>query len=126
MAVVIVDDDSQMRGSLRQLVEDVGLQVLGEAADGEEALVVVERVKPQIVLLDGRMPTADGLITTQRLRARHPDVQVIAHTSDPEMAKQMMLLGAVASVVKGTPDQLRVLLLNLRDGARAGRDPLFS
>lgn len=126
MAVVIVDDDSQMRGSLRWLVEDVGLQVLGEAADGEEALVVVERVKPQIVLLDGRMPTADGLITTQRLRARHPDVQVIAHTSDPEMAKQMMLLGAVASVVKGTPDQLRVLLLNLRDGARAGRDPLFS
>ena len=126
MAVVIVDDDSQMRGSLRQLVEDVGLQVLGEAADGEEALVVVERVRPPIVLLDGRMPTADGLITTQRLRARHPDVQVIADTSDPQMAKQMMLLGAVASVVKGTPDQLRALLLNLRDGARAGRDPLCS
>lgn len=125
MAVVIVDDDAQMRGSLRRLVEDVGLQVLGEAADGDEALVVVERVKPQIVLLDGRMPTADGLITTQRLRARHPDVQVVAHTSDPEMAKQMVLLGAVASVVKGTPDELRGLLLNLRNGSHARTRPIL-
>ncbi len=117
MAVVIVDDDVQMRKSLRRLVEDLGLPVLGEAADGNEALEVVKRVKPQIVLLDGRMPTADGLITTQRLRARHPDVQVIAHTSDSDMAKQMTLLGAVAAVVKGAaPDELRRLLLSWKDG----------
>ena len=116
MTVVIVDDDAQMRKSLRRFVEDLGLQVLGEAVDGSEALEVVERVNPQIVLLDGRMPTADGLITTQRLRARHPHIQVIAHTSDPEMAKQMTLLGAVAAVVKGAPpDELRGLLLSLKD-----------
>lgn len=117
MAVVIVDDDAQMRRWLRRVVEDVGLQVLGEAADGHEALEVVGRVSPQIVLLDGRMPTADGLITTQRLRARHPDIQVVAHTSDPEMARQMTLLGAVASVVKGAPDDLRALLMNLTNGS---------
>ena len=113
MTVVIVDDHAQIRALLRQLVENIGFQVLGEAADGAEALEVVGRVDPQVVVLDGRMPTLDGLVTTQRLRERHPDVKVIAHTSDPEMAKQMVALGAFASVEKGASAELRRMLLSL-------------
>lgn len=121
MTVVIVDDDPQMRNLLRRVVEGAGLQVLGEAADGEEALEVVERVSPLIVLLDGRMAAADGPLTTQRLCAGHPHIQIVAHTSDPEMATQMILLGAAASVEKGASHELRRILRSLTQCSQ--RDP---
>ncbi len=115
MAVVIVDDSAEMRSALRRIVEDAGLEVRGEASDGTEALDLVERVHPQIVILDGRMPTADGCVTTQWLKARYPDVKVVAHTSDPDLAEQMLLLGAVVSVDKGASNELARVLLRLSE-----------
>ena len=115
MSVVIVADAAEMRAAVRRLVEAAGLEVLGEASNGSEALEVVERVDPRIVILDGRMPVADGLVTTEHLRARYPNVKVIAHTSDPELAERMLELGAVLSVEKGASGRLTRALMSLMD-----------
>lgn len=71
--VLIVDDHAAFRASASTLLESEGFAVVGEAADGEEALAAVERLRPQIVLLDIQLPVVDGFAVAARL----------AHTSDP-------------------------------------------
>ena len=80
--VLIVDDHAIVREGLRTflgMLEDI--ELVGEAASGELALEAVARGKPEIVLMDLVMPGMDGIETTRRLRAEHPEVKVIALTS---------------------------------------------
>jgi chemotaxis response regulator CheB len=80
--ILLVDDQALFRESLALLLEaQPDLQVVGEAANGEAALDLVAAVRPHIVLMDLRMPILDGVAATRRLRAEHPDVQVIALTT---------------------------------------------
>lgn len=106
MAIVIADDDEQVRRSLRKLLKLAGLVVVGEASNGGEALAMVEVLRPQVVLMDGKMPLMNGLVATRYLKSLHPEVKVIAHTSDPSMAQQMVALGATAWVTKGLQKDL--------------------
>ena len=76
--VLIVDDHAEFRRSAGELLEAEGFAVVAEAADGEEAIAAVERVQPQIVLLDVQLPGADGFIVAERLSAgRDPPVVVL-------------------------------------------------
>jgi DNA-binding NarL/FixJ family response regulator len=76
---VVVDDQALVRQGIRALLEIAGVVVAGEAGDGEEALTVIADARPDVVLLDLRMPRRDGIWTLRRLRelaAEHPDRDV--------------------------------------------------
>jgi CheY-like chemotaxis protein len=76
--VLIVDDHADFRRSAGALLEAEGFAVVAEAADGDEAIAAVERVRPQIVLLDVQLPGVDGITVAGRLAAgRDPPVIVL-------------------------------------------------
>jgi DNA-binding NarL/FixJ family response regulator len=76
--VLIVDDHAGFRQAAAALLEAEGFAVIAEAADGEEAIAAVERVRPQIVLLDVQLPGMDGLTVAERLAAgRDPPAVVL-------------------------------------------------
>jgi DNA-binding NarL/FixJ family response regulator len=67
--VLIVDDHEEFRASATALIEAEGFSVVGVAADGLEALAAVERMRPDVVLLDVQLPDADGFVVAERLAA---------------------------------------------------------
>ena len=80
--VVLVDDQALVRTGFRMILErEPDLTVVGEAADGVEALEVVERERPDVVLMDVRMPRLDGIETTRRLLRKHPGIKVVVLTT---------------------------------------------
>src|SRR5437868_15025752 len=80
--VLIVDDHAVVREGLRAFLElQEGLEVVGEAADGEEALAQAEAARPDVVLMDLVMPALDGVGAMRELRGRRPEIRVIVLTS---------------------------------------------
>jgi two-component system, NarL family, invasion response regulator UvrY len=76
--VLTVDDQAVFRGVARDVIDaTAGFEAIGEAASGEEALEAVERLAPQLVLLDVRMPGLDGVEVARRLTATHPETVVV-------------------------------------------------
>ena len=103
--VLLVDDHPAMRQVLRGLLEDAGIPVIGEAADGAEGVELAEALRPDVVLMDWRMPELDGLAATARIRQQLPEVQVVMFSlvegiGGRELARQA---GASAFVAKGAP-----------------------
>ena len=80
--VLIVDDDDLMRTGLRGvLASDDGIEVVGEAADGRDALYRTRLLRPEVVLMDVRMPDLDGITATRELLAGFPEVKVVILTT---------------------------------------------
>jgi DNA-binding NarL/FixJ family response regulator len=80
--IVIVDDQAMVRSGLRSLLEDEpDLQVVGEAADGETGLALVRRHRPDVVLMDIRMPVLDGIAATRRIGAEGLAARVLVLTT---------------------------------------------
>jgi two-component system invasion response regulator UvrY len=76
--VVVVDDQAPFRAAARAVIARApGFALVGEASDGEEALALVDDVRPGLVLMDIMMPVLDGLAATARLRRSHPEVVVV-------------------------------------------------
>jgi DNA-binding NarL/FixJ family response regulator len=97
--VLLADDQRLVRESLGTLLGLLGgIELVGTASDGEEALVLCAEHQPQIVLMDLRMPRMDGIEATRRLRERHPDVRVIALTT---FADDESVLGALRAGARG-------------------------
>jgi len=86
IGVVLVDDQPLMRTAFRTILEAAGMVVLGEAADGDEALAVLGRTTPDVVLMDVRMPGRGGIDTTVEVVARFPRVRVLVLTTFDEDA----------------------------------------
>lgn len=74
---LIVDDHQDVRILLRTIIELAGMSVSGEAADGEEALAVLDEADPDVILLDEMMPGLSGLETAALIRARRPGQRIV-------------------------------------------------
>ncbi|WIY00106.1 response regulator transcription factor [Amycolatopsis mongoliensis] len=101
--VLLVDDQALFREALATLLATHdGIDVVGEAGNGEEALSGVASVRPDVVLMDLRMPVLDGVAATRLLRLEHPSVQVIALTTfdDDEDVFAALRAGAVGYLLK--------------------------
>nr|WP_157465096.1 response regulator transcription factor [Deinococcus apachensis] len=86
--VLLVDDHAVVRQGLRLFLGlDPQIEVVGEAANGEEALAETDRLNPDVVVMDLMMPVMDGIQATRLLRRQHPDIEVIALTSTLEEHK---------------------------------------
>lgn len=95
--VLLVDDQTLFRESLGMLLAaQPGLEVVGEAANGAEALARVAALRPDVVLMDLRMPELDGVAATRQLRTAFPAIQVIALTTFDDDADVFAALGAGA------------------------------
>lgn len=120
ISVLIVDDHTLVRQGIRSLLElDPGIEVIGEARDGLEAVEFVEISPPQVVLLDLRMPAHDGLWTLQELRARGIDIPVLVLTTfdDDELVIGALRAGAKGYLLKDvTFDQLGGAIRELAAG----------
>ena len=81
--VLIVDDHAEFRASARALLEAEGFDVVGDAADGAEAIKAVALLKPHLVLLDIQLPDEDGIAVAERL-GKLPDPPVVVFTSSRE------------------------------------------
>ncbi len=104
--VLLVDDDALVRSGLRLMLGGApDIEVVGEAADGSEVLPLVAQCAPDVVLMDIRMPTLDGLAATEQLRARPdaPEVLVLTTFHTDEHVLRALRAGAAGFVLKHTP-----------------------
>jgi DNA-binding NarL/FixJ family response regulator len=100
--VLTVDDQAVFRGIAREVIDaTAGFESVGEATSGEEALAAVDRLAPQLVLLDVRMPGLDGIEVARRLRTAHPDTLVVLISiEDPIDHPSAAQLGASVPLVR--------------------------
>ena len=81
--ILIADDYEPTRVLLRTLIELEGMQLVGEAEDGSEAVALALRHEPDVVLLDVNMPRLDGLGAAEIIRASRPWIRLLLHSSEP-------------------------------------------
>ncbi|MGW6014139.1 response regulator [Streptomyces sp. NPDC055210] len=104
--LLLVDDDPLVRAGLSFMLGGADdLEIVGEGADGSEVEALVDRTRPDVVLMDIRMPTVDGLVATERLRGREEAPQVIVLTTfhADEQVLRALRAGAAGFVLKDTP-----------------------
>ncbi|TXS57964.1 response regulator [Streptomyces sp. t39] len=104
--LIVVDDDPLVRAGLSLMLGGAGdIEIVAEAADGAQAIDLVGRHTPDVVLMDIRMPVMDGLAATEALRARPgaPDVVVLTTFHADEQVLRAMRAGAAGFVLKDTP-----------------------
>jgi DNA-binding NarL/FixJ family response regulator len=105
--VIVADDNAVVRSGLASLLQAGGVEVLAEAADGEKAIALAERLCPDLVLLDVRMPLVDG-VTAARELAKKTRVLMLTYTDTPEVIRAAIGNGASGYLVHGTftPEEL--------------------
>jgi CheY-like chemotaxis protein len=112
--VLVVDDTEHVRTIVADMLRLDGFDVVGAAADGEQALVLAEQSDPHVVVMDLRMPGIDGLETTRRMRAARPGQQVILYTAylDAQIEREARAAGAALCLgkVEGLPRLERELI----------------
>lgn len=104
--VLLVDDQALFRQGCRTVLSvHEGIEVVGEAANGEEALNCVQALKPDVVLMDLRMPVLDGVTATRKIHSSHTESRVIVLTTfdDDEQVFDALRAGAVGYLLKDTP-----------------------
>jgi DNA-binding NarL/FixJ family response regulator len=106
--ILLVDDQTMFRSGMRVLLStQPDFEIVGEAADGEEALAKAATHEPHVVLMDLRMPVLDGAAATRRLRVTQPEVRVIVLTTfdEDEAIFEGLRSGAIGYLLKDAPTE---------------------
>jgi two-component system response regulator NreC len=101
--VLIADDHGVLRAGLRALLNsEPEMEVVGEAADGEQTLLQAEELQPDVVLMDLNMPKGDGIYTTRGLKEMHPEINVLILTvhEDDSLLREAIQCGAAGYILK--------------------------
>ena len=104
--VMLVDDHAVMRQGLARLLSAVpDIQVVGEAADGLEAVNMAQAIAPDVVLMDLSLPKVNGIDATRMIHSSRPDIRIIGLSmfEEPHQAQAMIDAGAVAYLTKSGP-----------------------
>jgi DNA-binding NarL/FixJ family response regulator len=104
--VVIVDDQDAFRLGMRALLSTIpGVSVVGEASNGRDAVAVTVRERPDIVLMDLRMPVVDGVAATRAIRAQTPSARILVLTTfdDDDLVRKAIAAGAAGYLLKASP-----------------------
>jgi DNA-binding NarL/FixJ family response regulator len=118
--ILLVEDQFLIRQGIKSLLEsNLDMQVIGEAENGQRALEQIPALKPDIVLMDIRMPVMDGVAATKAIAQNYPDAKVLVLTTfdDDEYVSQAMRLGAKGYLLKDTePDELALAIRSVYKG----------
>jgi DNA-binding NarL/FixJ family response regulator len=120
--LLIADDHQVVRSGLKSLVAGTDIEVVAEAANGEEAVRLTEKIKPDLVLLDIRMPDVDGLTALGRIKMNNPTMSVIMLSTydNPTYIARAVALGASGYLLKGsTRDELLAAIRKVAGGEDA-------
>src|ERR671921_2549951 len=104
--LAIVDDHRLARESLQNMLSDEGdIEIVGEAANGRQALLLCSRLRPDLILMDVRMPEMDGLVATKEVKQRYPETSVMMLTmhENPDYLFEALKAGAAGYVLKDAP-----------------------
>jgi DNA-binding NarL/FixJ family response regulator len=118
--LLVVDDHDMLREALVELLVQAGFDVVGEAADGADAVALAKQLEPEVVLMDLRMPVLGGLDATRLIKDARPATQVVLLTAfdSPALQQQAEEAGCFAYLVKGSPPGTLRLVLHQAVAAR--------
>jgi NarL family two-component system response regulator LiaR len=114
--VLIVDDHKVVRKGLHTIMAlNDAVELVGEAANGEEAIEQTALLRPDVVVMDMKMPVMDGPTAIERIRSRFPDVNVVALTSfdEPSLARRALEAGAVGYLYKDVDEEVLVAAIRM-------------
>jgi len=122
ITVIVADDHQVVRTGLASLLEDTDIEIIGEAANGDEAVERTRQCKPDVVLMDIRMPESDGLGALEKIRQESPDLPIVMISTydNPTYVARSVALGATDYVLK---DSGRQELVDAIQRAATGQSP---
>src|ERR671921_960924 len=106
--LAIVDDHELARESLQNMLSDQDdIDIVGEAANGRQAILLCSRLDPDLILMDVRMPEMDGLAATKEVKQRYPEISVMMLTmhENPDYLLEALKAGAAGYVLKDAPQE---------------------
>ena len=110
--ILVVDDNRSFRKGMRVLLDiQPDMKVVGEAATGQKALEMTEKLRPDLVLLDVQMPGMNGVELTRQIKLRWPQTKIILMTMYPEYDGKAIEVGADAFLTKGIPPDLVLVVI---------------
>lgn len=126
MKLVLIDDQAEYRESLSELLSSIPeIEVIGQADDGAQGVELVLQVRPDVTLMDIRMPNMDGIVATAAIHDRWPHACILVLTTFDEdtLIEGAMRAGATGFILKGTPinDFVAILRLAVRGYVAIGR-----
>jgi len=127
--ILLADDHKMLREGLRVLLDSqTDMQVVGEAANGTEALQQADRLKPNVLVLDLSMPELNGLQTTEILRTRQPAIKVVVLTAneDESYLNRLCQAGVAGYVLKRSPGEDLVQAIRMAAEGQVYFDPILA
>src|SRR5579872_2705098 len=100
--LMLADDHTMLREALRRAMDGAGLDVVGEAADGAEAVQMASQLAPEVILMDVSMPVLDGVEATRQIHRNQPEIAIVMLTmhTDADVVRRALAAGAVGYLVK--------------------------